>query len=103
MEMEMTTPIPTAAMATVIIEPEKRSRMMSPLAFSLLLERILFNADKIRGVVFCRRVGTSPLFEGEIFCARCQHHRREGVISFNAARFVINSVLLVTLLGELLF
>src|SRR5262249_34666424 len=67
-----------------------------------LLQRIIFNAHKIRGVVFCRRVRTSTLREGEFLRARSAHQPREAIVSFEAARFVVKSVLLVALPGELL-
>ena len=66
----------------------------------MLLEQIV--SDKARGVVFCRRVRTSSLRKGEVFYARRPHHRREAHVSFDAARLVINPILLVALFCELL-
>ena len=61
MDTEMTAPTAAAATATVIIEPEKRSSMIGLLlAGSGSLQRILFNADKIRGVVFFAGLGPRP-------------------------------------------
>src|SRR6202011_1112642 len=68
-----------------------------------LLQRILFDADKICRVVFCCRVRTSSLRKGEVFHARSQQQRREGIVSFDATRLVIRFVFLVALFGELLF
>src|ERR1700726_826630 len=70
-DTEMIALTAAVAIATVIIEPENRSRMMVPYYFYLaLLQRVLFDADKIRGVVFCCRVGTSSLRKGEVFRTR---------------------------------
>src|ERR1700674_690378 len=92
------------AIATVIIEPENQWRMKVPYYFYLaLLQWILFNADKICGVVFCCRVRTASLQKGEVFRARSQQQRRKGIVSFNATRLVIRFVFLVALFGELLF
>src|SRR6267154_1687714 len=100
----MTALTAAAAIATVIIELENRSRtMVSFYSFLALLQRILFNAHKICGVVFCCWVRTSSLRKGEVFHARSQQQRRERIVSFDAARFVIRFVLLVALFGELLF
>src|SRR2546423_14546852 len=101
--MDTTTPIAAVAMASVIIELKMRSRMMVTLSFAMLLERILFDADKIGGVVFCGRVGAFSLCKGEVFHARRVHQACETIISFDAARLVINPVLLIILPGELLF
>src|ERR1700720_2998713 len=68
----------------------------------MLLQRIIFNTHKIRGVVFCRRMRTSTLRKGELFHARSPHQPRETIVSLDAARFVIKSVFLVALPGELL-
>src|SRR5713226_7011925 len=103
-DTEMTALTAAAAIASVIIDPENRRRMMVPFYFHFaLLQRILFNADKIRGVVFCCRVRTSALRKGEVFHARSQQQRREGIVSFDATRLVIRFVFLVALFGELLF
>src|SRR6266566_7826641 len=100
----MTALTAAAAIATVIIELENRSRtMVSFYSFLASLQRIFFDANKICGVVFCCRVRTSSLRKGEVFHARSQQQRREGIVSFDATRFVIRSVFLVALFGELLF
>src|ERR1700674_920026 len=53
-DTEMTALKAAATIATVIIEPENRWRMMVPSYFYLaLLQWILFHAHKICGVVFC--------------------------------------------------
>src|SRR5467141_3493988 len=100
----MTALTAVAAIATVIIDIENRSpTMVSFYSFLASLQRLLFNAHKIRGVVFCCRVRTSSLRKGEVFHARSQQQRRERIVSFDAARLVIRFVLLVALFGELLF
>src|ERR1700720_4707801 len=68
----------------------------------MLLQRIIFNTHKIRGAVFCCRVEASTLRKGELFHARSAHQPRETIVSLDAARLVIKSVLLVALPGELL-
>src|ERR1700674_3174019 len=100
--MEMTALTAAAAMATVMIEPENnRSRMMVSFYLELtLLQRIFFDTDKIRGAIFCRRVGASTLRKGDLFHARSPHQPRETIVSFDAARLVIKSVLLIALPGE---
>src|SRR5262249_30206070 len=45
---------------------------------------------------------TSSLRKGELFRARSPHQSRQTVVSFDAARLIIKSVLLVALPGELL-
>src|SRR5215471_5637194 len=103
MEMEMTAPTAAAAIATIIVERRNRPRMMVSFCLQLkLLQRIIFNAHKIRGVVFCRRVRTSTLRKGEFLRARSSHQPREAIVSFKATRLVVKSVLLVALPGELL-
>src|SRR3954462_11596982 len=68
---------PTAATprATVIIVPERRTGMRVSCALRLLLQRILFDADEIGGVVLGGRVWPAALREGEFFDSRRQHHR----------------------------
>src|SRR6266853_6521842 len=103
-DTEMTALTAAAAIASVIIDPENRWRMMVPFYFHfVLLQRILFYADKICRVVFCCRVRASALCKGEVFHARSQQQRREGIVSFDATRLVIRFVFLVALFGELLF
>src|SRR5258706_8505404 len=57
---------------------------------------------KSRCVVVGKRVGTSPVSEGIIFQPRVPHDCWEPDVSFDAARLVINPVLLIALLCELL-
>src|SRR5258708_7707052 len=103
-DTEITALTAAAAIASVIIEPENRWRMMVPFYFHfVLLQRILFYTDKICRVVFCCRVRASALCKGEVFHARSQQQRREGIVSFDATRFVIRFVFLVALFAELLF
>src|SRR5215471_15313948 len=47
------------------------------------------------------RIGTSSLRKGELFHARSTQQPWEAVVSFNTARLVIKSVVLVALFGEL--
>src|SRR4030081_2158468 len=90
MDIEMTALTAAAAMATVIIEPEKRSSMMVSFCLRLkLLQRIFFDAHKVRGAVLCRRVGASSLRKGDLFHARSTHQPREAIVSFDAARLVV--------------
>src|SRR5262249_10001230 len=90
-DAETMAPTGPAAMATVMIEPKYRPRMVVSL-FCLcftLLQRISFDTYKIRGIVFGRRMWTSTLREGELFRARSPHQPRETIVSFDAARLVI--------------
>ena len=48
------------------------------------------------------RIGTSALRKGKFFRAGSPQQPRKAVVSFDAPRLVINSVVLVALLGELL-
>src|SRR5215468_4695789 len=103
MDAETTAPMAAAATATVIIELKDRPRMIVSSCLQLMsLQRIVFNAHKIRGAVFCRRVRASALRIGEFFHARSPHKARETIVSFDAAWLVIKSVVLVALPGELL-
>jgi hypothetical protein len=70
-----------------------------------LLQRIHYNLslDQSRGVVLGCRIGAASLREGPFFQTVSLQPSGEGIISFDAARFVIKPVLLVALLGELLF
>src|SRR5262249_22204525 len=54
------------------------------------------------GAVFGCRIGASTFRKGEVLNARSAQQPREAIVSFEAARLVIDSVLLVALLGELL-
>src|SRR5437016_4425007 len=103
MDTEITALTAAAAMATDIIEPEKWRRMMVSSCLRLtLLQRIVFNAHEIGGVVFCRRVRTSPFRIGELLGAPSPQQPRKAIVPFDAARLVIGSVFLVALPGELL-
>src|SRR2546430_12146650 len=113
MEAEMTAPTEAAAMATVSMEIAKRSRMrVLPDLFgalrhrllvrSLLLQRIVFNAHEVRGVVLGRRVWAAPLDIGQLFHARSPKQARMAIVAFDAARLVVEPVVLVALPREIL-
>src|SRR6516162_4237413 len=68
-----------------------------------LLKRILFKAAKAPYAVHRSRIRTTPLCKREFLRTRSTHHASESVVSFDAARLVIDSVLLVVLFRELLF
>src|SRR5882762_5815027 len=87
-----------AAMATPIIELKKRSRMMVSLPQRIFIE----HKTALYGVPGCR-IGTFSLLEEGLFRAPSMQQSRKAIVSFDAARLVKNSVLLVALLGELLF
>src|SRR2546423_13981501 len=98
--MDVATMAPTAAaaMATIIIERKDRSRMN--VSFSLqwtLLQWIVFDAHKIGGDVFGGGVRTFAFRKVELLRAQSVHQSRQTVISFVAARLVIDPVLLVAL------
>src|SRR6266446_1293774 len=102
MDAEMTALTAAAAMATHIIEPENRSRMMVSLCLQLpSLQRIWIAVRDFYAVLGCR-IRTSSLRKGELFEASSMQQPREAIVSFDAARLVINSVLLVALPDELL-
>ena len=67
------------------------------------LQRIVVNARKSDGGVLGRRIGTASLRKGAVFHARA-HAAVPGrpIVSFDAARLVIDPVFLVALPGELL-
>src|SRR5882724_9450434 len=97
----MTALTAAAAMATVIIEPENLSRMtVSSWLLFLLLQRIRISPSGC--VVLGQRIRPASLGKLAVLLARRLHHGRKAEVSFDAARLVINSVLLVALLGELL-
>src|SRR6266699_1331591 len=79
-DIEMTALTAAAATATVIIEPEKRLRITVSLCLACLLQRIVFDTHEIRGVVFCRRVRTSPFGMGELFGSPSAQHTREAIV-----------------------
>src|SRR5260370_28498 len=86
MEAERRAKRAAAAMTMVIFERGNRSRMMSSvLLLPALLQRIVFDAHEIRGVVFCCRVRTLPFNKGVIFNARRLHQRRQCIVPFDAA------------------
>src|SRR5579863_2297935 len=68
-----------------------------------LLQRIVFDAHKICGIVANSWVGTFSLGKGGLCHALSPHQPRGSVVSLDATRLVINSVLIVALPGELLF
>src|ERR1700678_2722715 len=67
-----------------------------------LLQRILLNGQHATDVVLGSRIGTSSLRKGALFHTPSMQQPRQAIVSFDAARLVINSVLLVALPGELL-
>src|SRR4029453_851476 len=69
---------------------------------SLLLERIVFNAHEIGCVVLGGRVWAAPFRVGGLLHARSANKPWMAVVSFDAARLVIEPVVLVALLCELL-
>src|ERR1700693_147237 len=102
MDTEMTAPIAATAMATVIVEPWKRSRMTVSFCLQLtLLQRISFKFNSLHGVPGCR-IGASTLRKGKLFHAPSMQQPRQAIVSFDAARLGINSIFLVALPGELL-
>src|SRR5438874_13481353 len=62
---------------------------------SLLLERIVFNAYEVRGVVFRCRMRASPFRKGRLFTARTEQQPRMAIVSFVAAGFIVKPVGLV--------
>src|SRR5206468_7325293 len=102
-------PPTTIAMTSVVVRSEKRSRMMASLCFiclfpcgnPALLERILFHADEVRGVVFGRRMRAAALRVGKLLDARAQHQRRMAIVPFDATRLGVDPVLLIALPREL--
>src|SRR5579864_8816681 len=100
----MMAPRAAAPTATVIIHPENQPRMMISLSFiRTLLQWIRFDAHKVGGVIFCRRIRTSSLRKSEVLRTRSQQQGRKGIVPFHAARLVINLVLPFALFRELLF
>src|SRR5216683_1334660 len=101
--------IAAPAMAAVVIEPENLPRTMVSFCFfalrrlTVVEQRIFFGkAYESCGAVLGLRIRTSSLRKGEVFHARSTQQPREAIVSFDAARLVINSVPLIALLGELL-
>src|SRR5262249_44672223 len=79
----------------------RRRRRIQPLAGSLL-QRILLDGQHTTYVVLGSRIGTSSLHKRPLFRASSMQQPRQAIVSFDAARLVINSILLVALPGELL-
>src|SRR5215470_5302803 len=69
---------------------------------SLLLQRIVFNAHEVGGVVLGRGVWATSLGIGQLFHARSPQQPRMAIITFDAARLVVEPVVLVALPRELL-
>src|SRR5262245_37947576 len=69
---------------------------------SLLLERIVFNAHEIGCVVLGGRVWAAPFRVGELLHPCSPNEPRMAVVSFDAARLVVEPVVLLDLLLELL-
>src|SRR5207245_178482 len=67
-----------------------------------LLQRILLNGQHTTYVVHGSRIVTSSLRKGALFHAPSMQQSRQAIVPFDAARLVINSVLIVALPGELL-
>ena len=65
-------------------------------------QRILLKTINSCGAVSCRWIRTSPFCIGAFFHARSTQQTRKGIVSFDAARLVIKSILSIALLGELL-
>src|SRR5207244_12474293 len=102
MDTEMTALTAAAAMATIIIEPEKRSPMMVSCCLQLTsLQRIRITFRNLYAVPG-RRVRTSSLRKRELFQAPSMQQPRETIVPFDAARLGVNSVLLVVLPDEIL-
>src|SRR5258708_12355159 len=70
--------------------------------FGALLQRILPSGYQATYAVLGSRIGTSALGKGALFHAPSLQLSRQGIVSFGAARLVINSILFVPLSGELL-
>src|SRR5205809_879274 len=105
----MTALATAAAMATVVTETEKRSRMMDSLLSCLCLclggaspQRILLEQKATPDVVDAGRVRTTSFRKRGLFYAPSMQQPREAVVSFDAARLGIDSVIRVALPGELL-
>src|SRR5690348_17658824 len=69
---------------------------------SVLPQRIILNGLYATHVVDGSRIGPSSLGKGTLFHPPAVQQSRQAEVSLDAARLVINSVLLVALLGELL-
>src|SRR5580658_4981197 len=69
---------------------------------SALLQRILLNGQHATDVVVGSRIGTSSLRKGALFHAPAMEQPGQAIVSLDAARLVINSVLLLALPSEFL-
>jgi len=56
--------------------------------FSPLLQRIVFDTDEIRGIIFCCRMRAATLLIRDFFGARPAHQAWMAVISFDTTRLV---------------
>src|SRR5438477_8985069 len=102
MGTEKTAVAAAAAMTTIIIEPEKRPPMISSFCLQLTsLQRIRVTLRSLNAVLG-RCVRASSLCEGEFFEATSMQQPWQAIVSFDAARLGVNSVLLVVLPDELL-
>src|SRR5215471_7682066 len=106
MDAETTAPSAAAAIATVIVEPKRRSSIEGPPpSFGLPLrlpQRIVFYPHEIRGPVPCCGVRAARLRKRKLFHARSPQQPRQTVISLDAARLSIHSILLVAQLNVIL-
>src|SRR5580704_8179333 len=99
----MRAPTASAARATPITGPERRSRMVVSFGgAAVLLERILLDAHEVGGIVLGGRAWAAALRKRQVLDPRRPQHGREGIVSFDAAWLVIDPVLLLALSGELL-
>src|SRR5260370_18976027 len=93
-----------AAMATIVVALNKQSPTIVRYALWSVTEWILTALTcgfyKSPDVVLGCRIRTSSLREGQLFHAPPVQQPWEAIVSFDAARLVINSVLPVALLGE---
>src|SRR5580704_630935 len=100
---ETTAPTAAVVIATRMIESEKRSRIGVSCWLAVgLLERVLLDAHEVGGIVLGGRTRTASLCERQVLDPRRPQHGRERIVSFDAARLVVDPVLLLALSGELL-
>ncbi len=103
MDIEAIAPTAAAAMATVIIEPEIRRRIMSSsYSRGRYCNGSSSTPTKSVALSLNSRVGTLSLCKCGFGHALSAHQPRGGIVPFNAARLVINSVLLLVLPAEIL-
>src|SRR5215831_4851515 len=74
-----------------------------PVALTVVEQRIFFGKahESCDAVLGCR-VRASALRKGEVFHARSTQQPRQAIVSFDAARLVIDSAVLIALLREFL-